>query len=31
MAVKKQTVDAAGRIVLVFDGQAQNNDNQKAG
>ena len=31
MAKRKITVDSAGRVVLVLDGQAQNNDNQKTG
>jgi hypothetical protein len=31
MAQKKQTVDSTGRVVLVLDGQAQNNDSQKTG
>lgn len=31
MAQKKTTTDASGRVVLVLDGQAQNNDSQKTG
>lgn len=31
MAQKKTTTDAAGRVVLILDGQAQNNDSQKTG
>jgi hypothetical protein len=31
MAQPKKTVDASGRVVLILDGQAQNNDNQKTG
>ena len=31
MAKPKTTTDAAGRVVLVLDGVAQNNDNQKTG
>lgn len=31
MAQKKVTVDPAGRVVLVLDGQAQDSNSQKTG